>query len=315
VLMVGQFDSYKSFLALDLCLTLASGLPGWECDAREPACVLYAPSEGMHEIARRRKPAWKLARQIEDQNIPFYMVEDVPWLKFENDITDFIGGVKERKIFPKLIVIDTVASAMLGLDENNAHDIGHFVQAAKTLKQAFNCTVLAVHHLGKDKERGSRGSSALPAGFDTILNVEAQHITKTVSITISKQKDAERRKKPWLFQGDVVGPSLVFSPLDIAAYRAMNSQDDTLGHVAVAGALRSLGALSGANAVTTRVLATTLCPTSESDTHETYDRVVRGFQKELNGLAKGKLAAFTIEKGRNVFWYIPAQGETKKDEV
>ena len=315
VLMVGQFDSYKSFLALDLCLTLASGLPGWECEAREPACVLYAPSEGMHEIARRRKPAWKLAREITDKNIPFYMVEDVPWLKFENDIADFIAGIKERKIAPKLIVIDTVASAMLGLDENNAHDIGHFVQAAKTLKQAFNCTVLAVHHLGKDKERGSRGSSALPAGFDVILAVEAQHITKTVVITVQKMKDAERRKKPWLFQGDVCGPSLVFSPLDLATYRAMNAQDDTLGHARVAEALRSLGALSEANAITTRVLATTICPTYESDTHETYDRAVRGFVKELNQLAKGKLAAFVTEKERGLGWYIPAQASEKRDDI
>lgn len=314
VLAVGAFDSYKSFLALDIGLTLASGIAGWDCDAREPACVLYAPSEGMHEIARRRKPAWKLARGIEDHNIPFYMVEDVPWLKFENDLRDFIGGVTERKIVPKLVIVDTVASAMLGLDENNAHDIGLFVQAAKSIKQAFGCTVLAVHHLGKDKERGSRGSSALPAGFDTVLSIEAQHATRTVQVQVQKQKDAERRKVPYLFQGALVGQSLVFSPITAAQYRTQSTAGGSLGHAAVAGALRSCGALSELQAVTTRVLATVLCPQTDSDTHETYDRAVKGFEKELRFLASGKLAAFVLGEGKSLRWFIPAQASEKAEE-
>lgn len=312
VLMIGQYESFKSFLALDLCLTLASGLAGWDCDPREGVPVVYAPSEGRHAIARHRKPAWKLARKIEDQKIPFYMVEDVPWLKFDEDINAFIKGIQARNLKPKLVVIDTVASAMLGLNENDAHDIGFFIQAAKSIKNAFDCTVLAVHHLGKDKDKGSRGSSALPAGFDTILRVEARGATRTVTVTVEKQKDAEKRKMPYHFQGDVIGPSLVFSPVSAATMRAMSSQDDTLGHAAVAGALRALGALSSATAVSTRVLASHLCPQADSDTADTYDRAVRGFARELNARAKDKLEAFTIGEGRDIRWYIPAQEEPEE---
>lgn len=312
VLMIGQYESFKSFLALDLSLTLASGLAGWDCDPREGVPVVYAPSEGRHAIARHRKPAWKLARKIEDQQIPFYMVEDVPWLKFDEDINAFIKGIQSRKLRPKLVVIDTVASAMLGLNENDAHDIGFFIQAAKSIKNAFDCTVLAVHHLGKDKERGSRGSSALPAGFDTILRVEARQATRTVTVTVEKQKDAEKRKMPYHFQGDVIGPSLVFSPCAASVIRALSSQDDTLGHAAVAAALRVLGALSTATAVSTRVLASHMCPQADSDTADTYDRAVRGFARELNARAKDKLEAFTIGEGRDIRWYIPAQEEPEE---
>lgn len=312
-LMVGQYESYKSFLALDIALTLASGIEGWECQPRSPVPVVYAPSEGMHAIARNRKPSWKIAHKLEEQ-IPFYLVEGVPWVKLDQDVRDFIDGIQSRGIKPKLIVIDTVASAMLGLKEDEV-GMGMIVQFALTLKSVFGCTVLAVHHLGKDKTAGSRGSTALPAGFDTVLTVEAQQITRTVRVTVDKQKDGEKRKKPYCFQGEVVGPSLVFTPIDQKQYKAMNAKDETLGHYAVAGALRTLGALSEAAAVTTRVLATQMCPQVDSDTAETHDRAVRGFSRELQALAKGELAAFVTGEGRDVRWYIPAQDDPPNDEV
>lgn len=312
-LMVGQYESYKSFLALDIALTLASGIEGWECQPRSPVPVVYAPSEGMHAIARNRKPSWKIAHKLEEQ-IPFYLVEGVPWVKLDQDVRDFIDGIQSRGIKPKLIVIDTVASAMLGLKEDEV-GMGMIVQFALTLKSVFGCTVLAVHHLGKDKTAGSRGSTALPAGFDTVLTVEAQQITRTVQVTVDKQKDGEKRKKPYCFQGEVVGPSLVFTPIDQKQYKAMNAKDETLGHYAVAGALRTLGALSEAAAVTTRVLATQMCPQVDSDTAETHDRAVRGFSRELQALAKGKLAAFVTGEGKDVRWFIPAQDEPTNDEV
>lgn len=303
-LMYGPYESYKSFLALDIALTLASGCSGWECPSRISVPVVYAPSEGQVGIALQRKPAWRLAHGIENV-LPFYAFEDVPHVNSSEDMVLFAQGILAKDVKPALIVIDTVANALVGLDEDTK-GMGLFVDAMKTLRDIFGCAILAVHHTGQDTRRGPRGGSALPAGFDTILEVEGQQATRTVSVTIRKQKDALKRTKPFYFRGDVVGPSLVFSPIEPKAYKAINSEDETLGAPKIMAALQHLGAISPARAVTTHVLAHQVCPALDGDTHETHERATKGIGLELVKRAKGVLAAFAVTKGRaDPMWSLP----------
>lgn len=303
-LMYGPYESYKSFLALDLALTLASGVGGWECPVRPRLPVVYAPSEGQVGIALQRKPAWRMAHDIAEV-LPFYAFEDVPHVNSSDDMILFAEGIRAKGVSPALIVIDTVANALVGLDEDTK-GMGLFVDAMKTLRDIFGCAILAVHHTGQDVRRGPRGGTALPAGFDTILEVEGQQATRTVSVTIRKQKDALKRTKPFYFRGDVVGPSLVFSPIEPKAYKAINSEDETLGAPKIMAALQHLGAISPARAVTTHVLAHQVCPALDGDTHETHERAMKGIGLELVKRAKGVLAAFAITKGRaEPTWALP----------
>jgi putative DNA primase/helicase len=61
-----------------------------------------------------------------------------------------------------------------------------FVHACNQFQEKFDCAVLVVHHVGKDKTRGGRGSSALRGAVDTELLMEKNEDLITFSSTKTK---------------------------------------------------------------------------------------------------------------------------------
>ena len=86
---------------------------------------------------------------------------------------------------PALVVIDTLARAMMGGDENSAQDVGAFNNAVQALIASTGACVLILHHTGKDKTRGPRGSSALQGAIDTEIEIDGRVLVPT------KQRDME----------------------------------------------------------------------------------------------------------------------------
>ena len=64
----------------------------------------------------------------------------------------------------RMIVVDTLARAMPGSDENGAKDMGLVVEQCDRLRDAFQCLTLLVHHTGKDLIRGCVEATRLMAG-------------------------------------------------------------------------------------------------------------------------------------------------------
>src|SRR3546814_2049301 len=60
-------------------------------------------------------------------------------------------------IDPSLIVVDTVARALAGADENSASDVGRLVDAFDWLKSQWGCAVLPIHHTGHSQDAKTRG--------------------------------------------------------------------------------------------------------------------------------------------------------------
>ena len=85
-----------------------------------------------------------------------------------------------------LIVIDTLNRAIPGDDENSAQDTSAFVSQCSKITNATGAAILVVHHCGKDAARGMRGSSALFAAADAVIQVDADK-----QIIIDKCKDGE----------------------------------------------------------------------------------------------------------------------------
>src|SRR3546814_1418550 len=65
-----------------------------------------------------------------------------------------------------------VCSSDLG-DENSAQDVGAFNAAVASLQEATGACVVVVHHSGKNKAAGARGSSALLGAIDTEIEIDA----------------------------------------------------------------------------------------------------------------------------------------------
>ena len=63
----------------------------------------------------------------------------------------------------------------------------------KRIQQALCCHIMVLHHPGKDETRGARGSSALHAASDTVLELKKNK--GVVCVRAVKQRDMEGDKE------------------------------------------------------------------------------------------------------------------------
>ena|GEM_PF-1105412 len=193
-LLSGPFASLKSFLVLDLALCIAYGIPWHGREVRQTG-VLYTAGEGVRGLGRRIR-AWQIHHGMVGVDAPFRLLSAGVNLTDPEHVAKLIASGLEAAALEGqpvgLVIIDTLARAMVGADENSAQDMGRAVRATDELRESLRATTLAVCHTGKDRERGTRGSSALPGAADTILSVEREE--ERLTITIQKQKDDEEGK-------------------------------------------------------------------------------------------------------------------------
>lgn len=302
-LLYGPPGSWKSFLALDIALTLSSGIARYGAPERSPVDTVYVAAEGARGIVRLRRPAWRMAHHI-DRPLPFYAIDTMPTFSHAADAIALIEAIKARGLSPRLLVIDTVARAMAGMNENDAQDVGEFIEALDMLKRALGCTVLAIHHSGKDHDRGARGSSAFLGGVDTMLEVKAHHASRALALHVRKQKDADEAETPWTFEGHVVGPSLVFFETDTDTHRKLTKSEDAYSTVKVGAALRELKATSEVAAVSSLVLATHLTPLIMDETPEERNRAIARTSRSIVALSESKLQGYSIGSGKSLKWML-----------
>lgn len=108
-----------------------------------------------------------------------------------------------------LVVIDTLARATAGADENSVKDMGRAVAASDAIREQSGASVLLVHHTGKDG-LNYRGSSAIEGAADAMLHM-AKTDSGALELRCAKQKDAEAFD-PIPLSLESVGPSAVLAP-------------------------------------------------------------------------------------------------------
>lgn len=188
----GESNSGKTFFAIDLALHIASGMQ-WRDRAVDGGFVLYLALEGSNGI-RNRVAAWRAEYGMEDASIPFAIVPvAVNLLNADTDVASIIATVKavssRFEAPPTLIVVDTLARAIAGGNENAGEDMGALVRNGDAIRRATGAHLMWIHHSGKDQAKGARGHSSLRAATDTEIEVVAVDGARTASVT--KQRDME----------------------------------------------------------------------------------------------------------------------------
>jgi hypothetical protein len=210
--MYGAPGSFKSFLALDWALCVATGRP-WHGHAVEPGYVVYVAAEGRGGL-KQRVWAWWTANGRPDMS-------RIRWLPEWVNLLDPAQVAKTRASLATLperaalLVVDTMARSMTGGDENSAKDVGTFVAAVDGLRQARSS--LVVHHTGHDTSR-ARGSTALRGAADLMVKVERDKDSPRLTVTCDKPKDFEPWEAITLRRGIVDG-SCVLSLVETAPAR------------------------------------------------------------------------------------------------
>lgn len=171
----------KTFAALDMAYAVAQGRE-WMGRKVKSGLVLYIPFEGTGGLTKRVRALvqrYGHAPKFRVIENPDYNLRE---MKGRQALGQDLAQLPEK---PILICIDTLAYALMGGDENSAQDVGAFNSAIAALIGSTGATVLLIHHSGKDRGKGSRGSSALLGAIDTELEASGG------AIHSRKQRDAE----------------------------------------------------------------------------------------------------------------------------
>lgn len=188
--LVGQPGAYKSFVALDLALCEALGRD-WHGVKVQQTPVLYVVGEGLAGY-KKRVAAWLEHNGVTRDELRGKLLITRGSVQIGSDqwpgLTEWVHDQKCR-----LVVVDTVARATVGVDENSSKEQGVVVEHCRTLCNQTGATMLLVHHTGhangEAAERG-RGSSSWRAAVDTefILTKTGDY---TAALRCDRQKDAE----------------------------------------------------------------------------------------------------------------------------
>lgn len=199
-LLYGAPGTFKTFIALDIALTIATGATfPWEGVwlPNQFGPVLFALGEGRPEFAKRKR-AWEQTHW-EGQRVKNLILSD-PVPLVSEDWKPFIeGALAMSPEGYKMVVLDTVGRAMQGLNENAQEHASKFTQMVEVLQGELGATVLALHHTGYGEDKRARGSSVFQADADTVVRLDRENKDYVISLTMTKQKDApEWDKAKWL---------------------------------------------------------------------------------------------------------------------
>jgi len=185
--MFGESNSGKSTLALDIALAVARGEP-WCGRATQHGVVLWLALESAAGLRRRVLANIKHTGQLAGL---FADITDPVALLQAGDAAAIIETAEAARTEAgesvALIVVDTLARAIAGGDENDGGDIGVLIRHCDEIRKATGATVLLIHHSGKDSTRGARGHSSLRAAVDTEIEITGQANPRMARVT--KQRD------------------------------------------------------------------------------------------------------------------------------
>jgi KaiC/GvpD/RAD55 family RecA-like ATPase len=186
----GAPGSTKTFLVLDMALHIAHGRDFFGHRVAAGG-VVYVSGEGGAGMRLRMK-AWRQERNG-SARVPFVMVPTSVNLFDDNEgvealISDIRAHAETMGQPCRLVVLDTLSRMIGSGDEDRAHDVNVIVQRADRIQRETGAHVLVVHHSGKDKDRGMRGSNALLGAVDAAIEV-TRHDSGFCEAKIAKVKD------------------------------------------------------------------------------------------------------------------------------
>lgn len=221
-LLAGEMKSYKSTIALDMAVSVASGTPflgQMEVDHQGPVVMVLGEGtpgniqQWMQGMAAA-KGIWKqwdekyfqqsgviaLPGLTEDMAPMYLSIKSGFQLTDEEDMENLekvIAGVK-----PKLVVLDPFYALAPTVNENEASDVSPVLQAMNELKMRHDTGLLLVHHFKKPQagaaggrlEHRVSGSSNFMRWYESAVFAEVNEEETNTTTLIAKHREFEIQK-------------------------------------------------------------------------------------------------------------------------
>jgi hypothetical protein len=196
-LIAGEPKTFKSFVAMDLAVSVASGtkfLGHFEVPETGP--VIMIQEENTPAMMKDRLEKITHSRGIGESagmngngsdgvlemkardDLPIFLMNNAQFNLTDEDHLSFLEKLVQTHK-PKLLILDPLYLMIPGLDENSAAEMGPTLRTLLALKQTHNVGILIVHHynkprVGEDRQPGNRisGTNAFYRWFESALYLE-----------------------------------------------------------------------------------------------------------------------------------------------
>jgi RecA-family ATPase len=185
--MIGEPGSGKTFVALDLACSIATGKEWHNGLGVLAGPVLYIAGEGKKAVIRRAL-AWNFNHGDELRHADRLYVSETALIINDSDTqTQIRNEIMLMKEKPVLLIVDTLNRSMMG-DENDTQAMTGFIQALDRIREEFKCAVLVLHHPSKSAPDEPRGSSSFKGAVDSVILVKSSGNAGNPSITLKNVK-------------------------------------------------------------------------------------------------------------------------------
>ena len=202
----GHPKTGKTFFALGMSAHIASGLP-YRGRKVLKGPVAYIMAEGGESLGDRKEAIRSEMFGGREDDLPvFFMTSPVDIIQGSEE---FIQSLRQElgDQVPVAVIVDTLNATLFG-SENSDEDMSAYMRKLQSIKTAFNCAVIVIHHLAKKDSSGARGHGAFLGGLDALFNLkvnEAQNLILTVAMMRDGPKGAvlvSRLKEVMIGQDD-----------------------------------------------------------------------------------------------------------------
>lgn len=187
-LLFGKSNSFKSFLAIDIGLSVDVGRE-WHGRAISRGRVLFVATEGANGVGRLRVPAWYDHHHIAPDSRHAFLYPQEICLDTPDDVTALIASMRDRGEF-SLVVVDIFGGSMKGseIEDKVARAWVHGIQ--RILRET-GASVLTVAHTGWQDDTRARMHTHFWGSFDSRLKIEGDKDALTATMTVERHKDAD----------------------------------------------------------------------------------------------------------------------------
>jgi len=312
--LFGESGSMKTFAALDIAVSVASGEPWQGLKVRNAGPAVYVAGEGFRGLSVRLQ-ALVRHRGIDPRTMPLHFASQAVQFLDPDDAEramQAVAALAETNGNPRLVVVDTLARCYGPGDENSTADMTRFVAVLDRLRERFGCCVLVLHHTGLMNRDRSRGSNTLRAALDWEYRLEVRDDTRTLLCT--KSKDFEPL------------PPMHFTPQVVST----GWPDETgreIGSIVLVAAEGAPGkrakALSGANRIALQALKAIAvdgkAPLAEWRKEAYRAGVSASEEPRARRMAFSRAVSALLDSGRvatsdDVYWIIGEQGNIEEQK-